>query len=155
MFSIQEDHAILSFTVSSSGKMALLNVATQGVHLWDLQDKCLMRKFQGVTQGFYTIHSTFGGLQEVFIASGSEGECFLTNDKMHNCLFQLCWPDNKVYVWHIKREKPIAILKGHTQTVNCVSWNPKYPQMLASASDDCTVRIWGPSDKYRKKSEGK
>lgn len=52
--------------------------------------------------------------------------------------------DNKIYIWHIRREKPVAILNGHTRTVNCVSWNPRYPQMLASASDDATVRIWGP-----------
>lgn len=67
----------------------------QGVHLWDLQDRVLVRKYQGVTQGFYTIHSCFGGHNEDFIASGSEGtvaavckcqlddavapECFLTS----------------------------------------------------------------------------
>lgn len=33
----------------------------------------LVRKYQGVTQGFYTIHSCFGGHNEDFIASGSEG----------------------------------------------------------------------------------
>lgn len=49
----------------------------QGVHLWDLQDRVLVRKYQGVTQGFYTIHSCFGGHNEDFIASGSEGNiCF-------------------------------------------------------------------------------
>lgn len=47
-------------------------------------------------------------------------------------------------MWHIKRELPIAILTGHSRTVNCVSWNPVYHQMMASVSDDCTVRIWGP-----------
>lgn len=62
----------------------------------------------------------------------------------------VCFTDNKVYIWHIKHEKPIAVLQGHTRTVNTVAWNPVYHQMLASVSDDCTVRIWGPVDKYRK-----
>lgn len=125
---IQEDHAIMSFTCNDTGRWALLNVATQGAHLWDLQDRCLVRKFQGVTQGFFTIHSCFGGVNQDFIASGSE--------------------DNRVYIWHVRRELPIAELVGHTRTVNCVSWNPLYPQMLASASDDGTVRIWGPAEHY-------
>ena len=129
---IQEDHPIMSFTLNDTGRLALLNVATQGVHLWDLQDKCLVRKFQGVTQGFYTIHSCFGGINQDFIASGSE--------------------DHKVYIWHCKREMPIAVLDGHTRTVNCVHWNPKIPSMLASASDDGTVRIWGPLNEQSESS---
>lgn len=40
--------------------------------MWDLQDKCLVRKFQGVTQSHLTIYSCFGGVNESFIASGSE-----------------------------------------------------------------------------------
>uniref|UniRef100_A0A8C2X937 WD repeat-containing protein 26 n=1 Tax=Cyclopterus lumpus TaxID=8103 RepID=A0A8C2X937_CYCLU len=95
------------------------------LHLWDLQDRVLVRKYQGVTQGFYTIHSCFGGHNEDFIASGSE--------------------DHKVYIWHRRSELPIAELTGHTRTVNCVSWNPILPGLLASASDDGTVRIWGPA----------
>ncbi|XP_066451257.1 WD repeat-containing protein 26 [Eleutherodactylus coqui] len=122
---VQEDHPIMSFTISKNGRLALLNVATQGVHLWDLQDRVLVRKYQGVTQGFYTIHSCFGGHNEDFIASGSE--------------------DHKVYVWHKRSELPIAELTGHTRTVNCVSWNPQIPSLMASASDDGTVRIWGPA----------
>lgn len=128
---VQEDHPIMSFTVNKADRLALLNVATQGVHLWDLQDKCLVRKFQGVTQGHFTIHSSFGGTNDDFVASGSE--------------------DHKVYIWHIKDEKPIAILQGHTRTVNAVAWNPVYHQMLVSVSDDCTIRVWGPGDKYRKR----
>lgn len=121
---LKEEHPIMSFTLNDTGRLALLNVATQGVHLWDLKDRCLVRKFQGVTQGYYTIHSCFGGLNQDFVASGSE--------------------DHKVHIWHVQQEKPILILEGHTRTVNCVHWNPVLPGMLASVSDDFTVRIWGP-----------
>jgi WD40 repeat protein len=122
---LKEENSIMSFTVDATDRLALLNVATQGVHLWDLEDRCLIRKFQGVTQGFYTIHSCFGGLNQNFIASGSE--------------------DNKVYIWHTKKERPIATLVGHSRTVNCVSWNPTRPEMLVSVSDDGTIRLWGPT----------
>jgi len=122
---IQEDRPIMSFTLNKSGSLALLNVAAQGVHLWDLNTRSLVRRFNGVSQGFYTIHSCFVGASEDFIASGSE--------------------DHKVYIWQTSREAPIATLEGHTHTVNCVDWNPAHPTMLASVSDDNTVRIWGPS----------
>lgn len=126
---IQEDHSIMSFTLDLTGNYALLNVANQGVHLWDLRNRTLVRKFRGLTQGHYTIHSCFGGEYQNFIASGSE--------------------DNKVYIWHHKRELPVVTLSGHTRTVNCVTWNPVYPSMIASVSDDATVRIWGPAPQYR------
>src|SRR4051812_30633001 len=45
--SLKEEYAIMSFTVDPTDRLALLNVATQGVHLWDLEDRCLVRKFQG------------------------------------------------------------------------------------------------------------
>ena len=60
----------------------------------------------------------------------------------------LCFlADHRVYIWHIKHSDPVMVLSGHTRTVNCVHWNPKVPSMLASGSDDGTVRIWGPGEK--------
>lgn len=32
--------------------------------------------------------------------------------------------------------------KAHSQDVNCVSWNPKEPGLLASCSDDGEIAIW-------------
>ena len=43
-----------------------------------------------------------------------------------------------------------AVLSGHSRTVNCVTWNPVYPRVLVSASDDGSVRVWGPAEKYRR-----
>ncbi|XP_075160990.1 WD repeat-containing protein 26 homolog [Haematobia irritans] len=122
---LKESHPIMTFSVNSADRLALLNISNQGLHLWDLEDKCLLRSFQGIRQSNFAIHSCFGGVNESFVASGSE--------------------DKHVCIWHIKREEPLAKLSGHAKTVNCVSWNPVYPSLLASASDDSTVRIWGPT----------
>ena len=32
--------------------------------------------------------------------------------------------------------------KAHTQDINCVSWNPIRANLLASCSDDGTIKIW-------------
>ena len=37
----------------------------------------------------------------------------------------------------------MIVLKGHLRAVNAVAWNPVHFSMLASASDDGQVRVWG------------
>ena len=31
---------------------------------------------------------------------------------------------------------------AHKEDVNSIDWNPKHPDLLASASDDCSVKLW-------------
>jgi WD40 repeat protein len=31
---------------------------------------------------------------------------------------------------------------AHDQDVNCVDWNPSVEGLLASCSDDCTIKLW-------------
>jgi len=72
LFSIQEEHPVMAFSLNPAGTLALLNVATQGVHLWDIGARTLVRRYRGLSQGHFTIHSCFGGANQDFIASGSE-----------------------------------------------------------------------------------
>jgi hypothetical protein len=41
---------ILFMFYLQADRFALLNIANQGVHLWNIQDKCLVQKFVGITQ---------------------------------------------------------------------------------------------------------
>ncbi|KAI9321352.1 WD40-repeat-containing domain protein [Dichotomocladium elegans] len=119
---IEESGSITSLTVSRNGRFALTNVQeSQEVHLWDLEELQLVRKYTGQKQGTYVVRSTFGGDDESFVLSGSEDSC--------------------VYVWSREHQSLLEVLEGHTDMVNCVSWCPVGPPMFASASDDKTVRM--------------
>lgn len=50
-------------------------------------------------------------------------------------------------IWHWQTEQQVADVSGHSRMVNCVSWSPVDPQMLVTASDDHTVRVWTPPPK--------
>ncbi|KAE9612235.1 hypothetical protein Lal_00022088 [Lupinus albus] len=123
---ISEEHPITSLSVSGDSKFFIVNLKSEEIHMWDVAgkwDKPL--RFMGHKQCKYVIRSCFGGFNSKFIASGSENA--------------------QVYIWNSLNSRPIEVLSGHSLTVNCVSWNSKRPHMLASGSDDYSIRIWGPS----------
>ncbi|KAF9320177.1 hypothetical protein BG003_006986 [Podila horticola] len=124
------------------------------VHLWDLKEGKIKRKYSGYQQGRFVIRPCFGGgggggglgrrgllseddhpdesvqYKERFVVSGSE--------------------DSKIHLWHRDNGHLVQTFEGHTKAVTCVAWHPTNPTMFASASDDHTIRIWGtPEDAER------
>ncbi|KAE9596327.1 hypothetical protein Lal_00048773 [Lupinus albus] len=121
---IDEYQTITSFSLSKNNKFLLVTLLNQEIHLWNIEgDPKLVGKYKGHRRTRFVVRSCFGGLKQGFIASGSE--------------------DSQVYIWHRNSGELIEALPGHSGAVNCVSWNPTNPHMLASASDDRTIRIWG------------
>ncbi|XP_012830912.1 PREDICTED: WD repeat-containing protein 26-like [Erythranthe guttata] len=125
---IKEDGAIVSFTLSEDGNFLLVSMLNEEIHLWNIEDSAfpvMVMKYKGHRRRRLVVKACFGGIGQGFIASGSE--------------------DSKVYIWNRWSGELICTLEGHSAVVNCVSWNPANPHMLASASDDRAIRIWGNS----------
>ncbi|XP_060209675.1 WD repeat-containing protein 26 homolog [Lycium barbarum] len=121
---IQEDEAITSFVLSADNRYILISLWNEEIHLWSIEGSIrLIAIYKGHKRERFVVRSCFGGIDQSFIASGSE--------------------NSQVCIWHKCSSQVIVELAGHSGTVNCVSWNPANPHMLASASDDRTIRIWG------------
>lgn len=70
---ISEEHSITSLSVAGDNKSLIVNLNSQEIHLWDITEKVMKpRKYNGHKQQKYVIRSCFGGLNSMFIASGSE-----------------------------------------------------------------------------------
>ncbi|KAI4140315.1 MAG: hypothetical protein L6R39_005854 [Caloplaca ligustica] len=128
--------------ISRDSQYMLVNMANSEIHLIDLETAEIVRRFVGQQQGQFVIRSTFGGVDQNLIISGSE--------------------DSRVYIWHKENGTLIETLEGH-QTPGCVTvvaWNPADPCMFASGGDDRKVRIWSKEDsdflaKRRRRLEGR
>ena len=66
--------------------------------------------------------SCIGGARSGFVACGAE--------------------DGRVWVWSTRTGQLLQCLEGHAGCVNAVDWSPAMPWLLASASDDGTIRTW-------------
>ncbi|KAL7086634.1 hypothetical protein ACP275_13G013000 [Erythranthe tilingii] len=124
-FLTEEGSIIDSFCLSKDSKYLLLSLLNEELHLWCIEKVPpeLVKVYKGHKRDSSVVRACFGGFGQVFIASGSE--------------------DCEVYIWDRETAELICKLAGHSGTVNCVSWHPVDPYMLASGSDDHTIRIWG------------
>ncbi|TCD66196.1 hypothetical protein EIP91_001690 [Steccherinum ochraceum] len=77
--SIRMEGELTSVKISKDSRFALINRSSGAnapceIHLWDLAEEQLVRKYTGQTQSEHVIRSCFGGVDDNFIASGSEGK---------------------------------------------------------------------------------
>ncbi|VDM53869.1 unnamed protein product [Angiostrongylus costaricensis] len=135
-----EEVPIISFRVHPNERF-VLTTTQRNLRMWDLQTKTLVRNFYGAQQGNLVIHAGFGGINHEYLATGTEGgsEVMLFNN-------------HKVIIWGVGNSKHALKLRGHRRVVNGVTWNPKYSTLLASCSQDGTVRIWNIARNNEKKT---
>jgi transducin (beta)-like 1 len=84
-----------------------------------------------------------GELRQVFSDHQNRALCV---DWLDGVTFAACSTDRKICIFQVGQPKAIQTLSGHANEVNKIEWDPS-GTMLASCSDDKTVRVWRPFDR--------
>lgn len=135
-----EGEDLMAFSLSPCGRYLLANLRDGTLSLWDLgthsKTKIEMPMYplarftppdnpEG-NIGRFVVRSCLGGVGGKFVVTGTES--------------------GAVPIWQRDTGELIAVIEGHKGTVNAVAWNIARPEILATASDDGTVRIWRPQE---------
>jgi WD40 repeat protein len=105
----------------------------------------ILSRYEGAIQKEYVVRSSFGGANENFVISGSEGQleatCIMTRlFSMFGLIDFLA--DSHVYIWRRPTSVQVAALPAHSPgPVNAVAWHPTNPAIFASAGDDRKVQM--------------
>ncbi|KAE9037400.1 hypothetical protein PR002_g6594 [Phytophthora rubi] len=100
--------------------LMLSSAADSTTHLWDIRaDNCVMRFCEHVNR-VHTLGVAFSPCMR-YVATGSE--------------------DRAAYIYDIRTGRRLVKIKGHSEVVTSVAFNPLHPQ-LATASIDGTVRFY-------------
>eukprot|EP00049_Salpingoeca_infusionum_P007482 m.121976 g.121976 ORF g.121976 m.121976 type:complete len:2507 (+) comp13714_c0_seq1:761-8281(+) len=57
--------------------------------------------------------------------------------------------DHEVWIWDAQLKGPVLQLRGHDRAVTCLAFHPS-DDVLASGSDDCTIKVWDLDKKGKK-----
>ena len=108
-----------SLAFSLDGTLLVSGSNDNTIKLWDVQTGGAIKTFCGHTN---LVLSVSISADNTTIASGSR--------------------DKTIHLWNI-RTGQCSVIEECTDDVNTVSFSPKNPQLLLSASEDGTVRQWG------------
>ncbi|KAG0091447.1 hypothetical protein BGZ93_008829 [Podila epicladia] len=161
----EEMDDITAISLSRDNRSLLVNTTVKPthlpmhreVHLWDLREGKIKRKYSGYQQGRFVIRPCFGGGGGGGGGGGLSRRGLLSEDDLSDESAQYRErfvvsgsEDSKIHLWHRDNGHLVQTFEGHTKAVTCVAWHPTNPTMFASASDDHTIRIWGtPEDAKR------
>ncbi|RDL36385.1 WD40 repeat-like protein [Venustampulla echinocandica] len=131
-----------SVSISQNSRWLLVEQKDGKARIVDLDTREPIRYFQSGDKGSeFIIRASFGGANESFVVSGSEGITESSLIDMKPMLMHIS--EGSIFIWRRENGQLIEKLEGHGKgCCSAVSWNPVNPCMFASAGDDCKVRIW-------------
>ncbi|KRX05336.1 WD40-repeat-containing domain [Pseudocohnilembus persalinus] len=125
---INEKFPLMCMSLSQDNKHLLVSTTQKKsqINLWEIETCQLINTYQGHTQTQFQIMSCIGGPNNDYITSGSE--------------------DGHFYIWNKFNNQKITKIQAHNKPINDITFNPINPAILATASDDGTVKIWIPKE---------
>ncbi|XP_061719038.1 U5 small nuclear ribonucleoprotein 40 kDa protein [Cydia pomonella] len=88
------------------------------------------------------VWNVYGQCENIMVMKGHTGAIMEINFSPDGSHLYSCATDNTVAVWDVPTGTRIKKLKGHANFVNSVSGARRGPELLASASDDNTIKLW-------------
>ncbi|KAJ8057892.1 hypothetical protein OCU04_013074 [Sclerotinia nivalis] len=133
---------LCSISISHNSRHLLVHCCTGETRMLDVETGETVRSFvSGDKGGEFIIRSSFGGANESFVVSGSEGMIHTSDGLSALLIFSLI--EGNVIIYHRENGTVVEKLEGHKKgCCNAISWNPTNPAMFASAGDDGKIRIW-------------
>jgi WD40 repeat protein len=145
MVKVSNSEVELSSMCSSKlGKPFALFLRKDGLlEMIDVRTMELVKVFKMKSYGNFVINATFGGEEEEFVASGSEGKFPVVLGRTEGVEMMLIFVGGDLYIWETGTGELLLKEKVHTapESCNCIAWNPKMHGMIATAGDDHTVRM--------------
>jgi WD40 repeat protein len=137
-----DDMKLTSVAISQDSRHMLVSMNQDKIKLMEIDTGDVIQRFEGHQQKHYIIRSAFGGADENFVVSGSEGEPWSSPNPVSHTNEAIS--DSRVYIWR-SNGLLIEALDAHSGCVNSIAWHPTDPRIFASAGDDWKVRIWKPA----------
>jgi hypothetical protein len=163
--SLSTDHSFLVVTTMTPGSPFKALHHKQTILVYNLQTMSLHSSLYGQPQSRYIIRASIGGFGSEEGEEGEEGELGPVegqqqqNNHNHNhnhhhqtaLLLASGSEDSLIHMWDVSSPEtslpssaPFTLPSSHSAVVNDVVWHPRIPLLLASASDDHSIRLWRP-----------
>lgn len=133
-----DDGRLTSVEISRDSMRMLVGLNENKIKIFSIDNGEPLQEFEGHKQKEYMIRSAFGGAQETFVVSGSEGEYSARRRRTSTANVVA---DSRVYIWRTTGQLVEALEAHRPGCVNTVAWHPTEPAMFASAGDDMRVRM--------------
>lgn len=138
-YSIDMHNRLTSVNISADSRFLLINQQSGVAELFDLASKESVLRYTGHTGGAYMLRSTFGGADESFVVSGSEGMLPAIMGGVPGANFLA---DGCIYIWHKTTATLVERLTGHQPRTNSITWSPTDPCLFASCGDDGKIKVY-------------